>query len=149
MVRQNIKKVQTDMLAARVVKFLLLHHGIPAGKMAALCDMSPVAFSASLSRGVPSPRTRVKIEAAFGYQHPIWSEPETLNMRRLCAERFGFDPALLTVRELRRKAAEVGADFSGCLNNSEMIREVLGRVAIARAVNKPAGSAETTKAEKT
>jgi hypothetical protein len=64
-------------------------------------------------------------------------------------KRFGFDPSLLTVRELRGKAAEVGADFSGCLDNAAMVREILGRVGIGRANNKAAESAGSTKAEKT
>jgi hypothetical protein len=113
-----------------MVRIAMIEEGLSVREFAALCGMPAALLSDSLTKNFPYQLTRDRVEAGFGYRRPIWSDFRTLELRRMCVERLGFDPHLTGVRELRRRAVEIGADFSLCVSKAALIREVFARAAI-------------------
>jgi hypothetical protein len=117
-------------LETRVVRIAMIEEGLSVARLAAASKMTARLLSDSLTKNFPYELTRHRVEAGFGYRRPIWMDAQNLDMRRQCVERFGFDPYLIGVRELHRRANEIGADFSLCTGKAAMIREVFARAAI-------------------
>lgn len=130
MAKQKTVNRTSAELETRVVRIAMIEEGLSVARLAALSNMPAYLLSNSLTKSFPHQLTRYRVEAGFQYRRPIWSDAETLERRRQCVERFGFDPYLIGVRELRRRAAEIGADFSLCTDKHAMIREVFARAAI-------------------
>jgi hypothetical protein len=79
---------------------------------------------------------RDRIESAFQYRYPIWSDRKTLDLRRQCVEVFGVDPHTAKVSELRELGPKLNLDFSGFKNKEEFISEFFCRVGVRKPQNK-------------
>lgn len=121
---------QLRSVEADSVRIALIEEGMRVRDLARASGLKPSSSASALSNGFPDALTRWKVEAGFQYRRPIWSDASSLEQRRRCLKRFGFDPYLAGVRALRRLARDIGADFSLCTGKSAMIREVLARAAI-------------------
>jgi hypothetical protein len=132
MAEQKTAKLCGTDLETRAVRIAMVEEGLSVHQFAARCGMPARHLSASLARNVPHQLTRFRIEAGLAYRRPIWSTFEELEQRRLCVERLGFDPQILGVRELHRRAREIGADFSLCDSKDAMVREVIARAAVVK-----------------
>ena len=114
------------------MRIAMIEEGLSVRDFAALCKMPAHLLSDSLTKNFPYQLTRHRVEAGFHYRRPIWQDFKTLELRRLCVERLGFDPYLVGIRELRRRAEEIGADFSLCVSKAALIREVFARAAVRK-----------------
>lgn len=128
----RLRSVETD-----AVRIALIEEGLDVRALAIASGLKPCSLSSALSKDFPDALTRFKVEAGFQHRRPIWSNIKTLEQRRRCLEKFGFDPYLVGVRRLRSLAKSIGADFSLCADKAAMIREVFARAAIPNTTTKP------------
>jgi hypothetical protein len=126
------KKNNFVSLETATVRVALIEEGWSFCTAATRCGLTTQAFADAMCYNFPHRLTRYKMEAALGYKRPIWSDAGTLSAREGCVRKFGFDPYIVGMRELRSRAGQVGADFSTCTNKMAMIREVFARAAITK-----------------
>jgi hypothetical protein len=124
-VSRKLRDVESDS-----VRISLIQEGMRVSDLAHASGLKYSTLASALSKGFPDLLTRWKVEAGFKYRRPIWSTARDLDRRCKCLKRFGFDPFLEGVRELRRLAKDIGADFSLCRDKTAMIQEVFARAAI-------------------
>ena len=84
-----------------------------------------------LRTGMPSPFLRARVEQALGWQ-PIYSSSSVVEVRRLCFERFGYDPAQLTLAELRAIATERRVTFTQRLPHAELLSTFIAHFAVRK-----------------
>ncbi|SPE48869.1 hypothetical protein SBV1_10006 [Verrucomicrobia bacterium] len=118
------------------VRRFMTEAALDLSALAKASGMTPKSLSDALVAGVPFAATRARIEKGFGYRYPIWSNAQDLDDRRLCMERFQFDPVCEGVRFLRKIAPRIGADFSGCFTKAQMERVCFHRAAATPATLK-------------
>ncbi len=103
--KPGTKSVQTD-----EVRIEMIRQGINCAGLAARAGYSRAGMSAQISKSFPSYRARFAVEAALGYV-PIWSDKKTVRARERCQKLLGFDPFLITFRELRAHARALSGQW--------------------------------------
>jgi len=94
-------------LAADTVRIEMIRRCWSGDDIARRAGLSQRSFETQLSGSFPNIAARAKIEMALDYSVPIWSSINDLAARKFCRDRFGGDPALLPLPELRQLAARV------------------------------------------
>ena len=118
----KLRAIETD-----AVRVAMIEEGLNVSTLAKACGLQASSLGSALSKGFPDRLTRLKVEKAFDYRREFWSDRQTLQKRRRCQEKFGFDPYIIGVRALRRLGKDIGADFSRCLSKLDCIAEVFAR----------------------
>lgn len=82
--------------------------------------------------GQPSLRTRCAIEAALA--EPIWSTPEDFKQRREAAAQIGFAPDVASLKQLKRRAGQLGIKGYGfATNKADLTAMILKELAARKA----------------
>jgi lambda repressor-like predicted transcriptional regulator len=116
----------TDLLLAR-----LKQAGISLAELARLAEFPVEYLRQQVALGFPKKRTRARVEAALGYEWPIWSDRRQLTLRKKCVELHAIDPFLIERAELRALGSKIGADFTGCgTARPKLIEAILQRIAV-------------------
>jgi len=100
--RDPIKSVEVD-----TIRIAMLQRGWSSADVAKRAGFKTRSFEAQMSTGFPNTLGRLKVEAAFDYFLPVWSTTKTLAVRKFCRDKFGADPSLLSLPELRQLAARI------------------------------------------
>jgi hypothetical protein len=95
-------------LAAATFRSLMAQRGYSFEAIAEACGYSTKVLSVLICTGRDFSPIWLKLELAFGYSAGIVSSSRVLKSRRICWQRFHFDPLLATRDFLRRKAKELG-----------------------------------------
>ena len=93
----------------KVLEIGLAARSMSQADLARRLGVSRSALSQAIKAGLDNRRTRAAIEVALDYL-PLWDDPKRLQLRRACLARLGFDPALLTYRQLKTKMIELGIE---------------------------------------
>lgn len=97
-----------DRLALDELRILLLREGISKPQMAAKCGVSLANFRNEFARFIPARLLRARVEAAFNYRFPIWSDAVTLQLRAQCLRDLGFDFAVAEMPKLSAECRRLG-----------------------------------------
>ncbi|MGD0745624.1 MAG: hypothetical protein ABSA45_10755 [Verrucomicrobiota bacterium] len=98
----SLKSCEADM-----VRIKLIRRGWSLADIARRCGLSERSFATQLSGSFPNIAARAKVEMAFDYSVALWDSAGALAARKLCRDRFGADPALLSLSALRQLAAQI------------------------------------------
>lgn len=82
-------------------------HGMTTARLAEMIGYNARSLGRHIGQGVPNWRTRWAIEKALDFA-PLWSPDNELQGRRQCFKRFGKDPRLLTLEELKSLCRGLG-----------------------------------------
>jgi len=97
-----LKNVETDF-----VRIEMIRRGLSSADFARRAGLKTRSFETQLSCSFPNAAGRLKVEAALDYSCAIWSSPRDLAARKFCRGKFGADPSLLALPELRQLAVRL------------------------------------------
>jgi lambda repressor-like predicted transcriptional regulator len=99
-------------LAVPELQAEIQRRGILMPSLAKSVGYSSRSLGRHIGAGVPNWRLRWAIERALDF-HPLWSQDCELWARRQCVGRFGSDPRLLTLGELKALCQKIGCASPG------------------------------------
>lgn len=122
-------------IAVAELRVELARRGMGLARLAELTGYDQRSLGQHIAGGVPTWSLRFKIERALDF-HPLWSSDPELWGRRLCLERFGCDPRLLTFEKLRTLCRKVGMENPGCRQREAWFQTLMGWLAAHPQTNK-------------
>ncbi len=122
--RRPSREIELKLLELEMARQL-----IDAAEMARRMEIQVYVFSKYFKKGFPSEQLKARVEKALGWV-PIWSKASVCAARRACFERFGYDPAVLSISELETRGRERGVRFSSTERLPEMVETFLGTIAV-------------------
>jgi len=115
-------------IAVAELRVELARRGMGLARLAELTGYDQASLGRHIGGGVPTWSLRFKIERALDF-HPLWSPDAELWARRLCLERFGCDPRLLTSEKLRTLCRKVGVENPGLRQREAWFQALIGWLA--------------------
>lgn len=106
----------------------MIQRGLRTGDLARMIDVTPNALKSAICKNCPGPQMRSKIEMALGWV-PVWGDSRTVELRRQCAERIGFDPGSLFRDDLRERIRVLPVSARRGETYEEMIEAIIQFVA--------------------
>lgn len=122
--RQPSRAIELSLLEIEMARQM-----IDADEMARRMEIQVAAFKKYFKHGFPSDQLKARVEKALGFV-AVWSKASVCAARAGCFERFGYDPAVLSIEELRAKGRERGITFGSKDSLSEMVTSFLAAIAV-------------------
>jgi hypothetical protein len=114
-----------ESIEGRFVRGLMAQRDLNGRDMDRLLGAKDGTFRACRMRGFDSAHLRAGVERVLGVR--IWSDVNTFDLRQACFRRYGFDPALLNIPELRQwvRKLEIAARLPPQPKREQLVEAIL------------------------